>query len=369
MAIAAILCMTNASPAAESALLEQFQTLAAYEPAGGQVVSLYLSLTPDQHGRDDYAAFCRRVFADALNAAAEESGEQGALAAVFERIQAYLSEHIMPSANGLAIFAATEDGGLFEAMQLVAPIDEHAFYIAPTPHLFPLARLIDQNPRYAAVFLDSNRARIIVFGLGAVEAREDVTGTKTRRHSMGGWSQARYQRHIDNVHQQHVKEVASALDEIVRAERIEHVIVAGDDSITARLREEMSAPLAEKLVDVLRLDRFAPEQEIVAQALEALRRKDAEDDAERAAGVLGAWRGGGLGVAGVPATRRALQQGQVSELLIAAETNDAKRADELVRLAAQTGAAVRMIEDPELLREHGGVAGALRFRIGKAPAS
>ena len=38
-------------------------------------------------------------------------------------------------------------------------------------------------------------------------------------------------------------------------------------------------------------------------------------------------------------------------------------ADALVAGATQTGASVRIIEDPELLRDYGGVAAALRFRI------
>ena len=44
------------------------------------------------------------------------------------------------------------------------------------------------------------------------------------------------------------------------------------------------------------------------------------------------------------------------------ETFLADESDELVTPATQAGATVRMIEDRELLRAHGGVAAALRFR-------
>ena len=37
--------------------------------------------------------------------------------------------------------------------------------------------------------------------------------------------------------------------------------------------------------------------------------------------------------------------------------------DDLVTRAQQTGARVRIIEDPELHREHGGVGATLRFKI------
>ena len=47
----------------------------------------------------------------------------------------------------------------------------------------------------------------------------------------------------------------------------------------------------------------------------------------------------------------------------AASDKQLQLSDELVTRAQQTGARVRIIEDPELLREHGGVGATLRFRI------
>jgi peptide subunit release factor 1 (eRF1) len=48
-----------------------------------------------------------------------------------------------------------------------------------------------------------------------------------------------------------------------------------------------------------------------------------------------------------------------------ADVPEAKRhlSDELVTRATQTGASVRIIEDPALLDAHGGVGAFLRFRI------
>jgi peptide subunit release factor 1 (eRF1) len=47
----------------------------------------------------------------------------------------------------------------------------------------------------------------------------------------------------------------------------------------------------------------------------------------------------------------------------AASGQQLQLSDELVTRAQQTGARVRIIEDPELLREHGGVGATLRFKI------
>ena len=356
------------------------------------MVSLYLNLAPDQRGRDNYEAFCRKAFADQLRAFKESATDHASLVRDFERITAYLSTDVQPSANGLAIFSSAGAGEYFAAVQLGAPIDDHWLFISRVPHLYPLVRLIDQYPRYASVVLDTNQARVLVFGLGTIEKREQVQGVKTRRTSMGGWSQARYQRRAENFHLHHIKEVVETLDRVVRKDNIQRIIVLGDDVVVSSLKDALPAHLAEKVVDVGRVDSHASEDDIVAETLDLLRQKDADTDREKVTELVGAWQGGGLGVVGPEATIRALQMGQVEELLIVAsadalkpvqqptgdaaarvstETSAASTAsdkqlqlsDDLVTRAQQTGARVRIIEDPELLREHGGVGATLRFRI------
>lgn len=384
--------MAKTSPGVDTPLRAQVEQLAAYEPQSVPVVSLYLNLAPDQHGRDNYDAFVRKAFAEHIKTFQENSAERASLERDMERINAYLADEVNRSSNGLALFASSGGGEFFQAIQLDAVIPEHWFFLGSVPHLYPLAKVIDQYPRYASVLLDTNRARIFVFGLGAIERREQVTSDKTRRSSMGGWSQARYQRRADNVHLLHVKEVVEVLERIVTEDRIEHIIVAGDEVVVPLLRDQLPKHLNEKIVDVLSLQRDAGEDEIVRATLDVLRQKDAETDAERVQELIGAWQGNGLAVVGPDATLKALQMGQVDELLIAgapdalratrlpddsapgrvkAETSavtssnerQLKLADELVTRAQQTGARVRFIEDPGLLQDVGGVGALLRFRI------
>jgi peptide chain release factor subunit 1 len=226
-----------------------------------------------------------------------------------------------------------------------------------------------------------------------VERAEDITGRKTKRVSVGGWSQARYQRHVGHFQQQNVKEVVETLDRIVTEDGIGHIVVIGHEVSVPLLRAELPPRLADKLVDVIRLERHAGEDDVLQATLDALRTKDAETDAERVAQMLDAWRAGGLAVAGPAATLEALQLGQVEELIVTSTPNtlapdtpariemvsgplevdtsepaaaDEPRlvlADELVTRAGQTGARVRFIEDPALLQAVGGVGALLRFRL------
>jgi peptide chain release factor subunit 1 len=351
--------------------------LAALEPTGLPFVSLYLNTQPDQRGRDNFRVFLKRELNGRARTYAAQTPARRSLERDIERIQAYLEAELQPAANGVAVFACAGAGEFFDALQLAAPIDEHLLVISDRPHLYPLARLDARYPRAAAVVADTNAARILVFASAALEERRALQNVKTRRHDMGGWSQARYQRHVEHFHLHHAKEVVQALDRIVRAEGIEHVILFGDAVIVPLLTEQMPPALKAKVIGVERLGIDAPEKAILEHTLDALRRHDAQTDREKVAALVEAYRGGGLAVAGLEATRRALERGQVEELVLSAspaglrpDTGDgwepidaARAADELIARARQTGARITFVEDPALVAPIGGVGAFLRYRL------
>ena len=94
--------MQKTSTGLATPLREQLDRLAAFEPGDAPVLSLYLDMRPDQHGRDQYSTFVKKVFADrvrALEGDARRSFERDV-----ERIGTYL-ENVPASANGLALLA------------------------------------------------------------------------------------------------------------------------------------------------------------------------------------------------------------------------------------------------------------------------
>jgi stalled ribosome rescue protein Dom34 len=220
---------------------------------------------------------------------------------------------------------------------------------------------------------------------------------KTKRTRVGGWSQARYQRHEENYHLHHVKEVVDMLERIVREEEIEHIILAGDETaVIPLLREQLPKALEEKVIDAINLGIDTPEHELLEESLTVFKRHDSLTDREKVERLLNEYRGDNLGVAGVPDTIAALSNGQVEELLIVAsadnlqydeeevrkvlelydtdgtmppEINRRIIADELVRRAnLLSSAQVTFIEDDTRLQRVGGVGGLLRYRISEETA-
>jgi peptide subunit release factor 1 (eRF1) len=374
-------CMSKATPTLQPVL----ERLSTFEPTGLPVLSLYLDTGPDQHGRDNYDAFLRKELKVRGQSFPASSPQRDSYEKDAERITAFLNTELQPSANGVALFACAGANDFFEAVQLDARIEEHRLYVADRPHLYPLARLSDQHPPYAVLIADTNSARLLVIGRGTTLRTETVQGEKTRRSSMGGWSQMRYQRHTENIHLRNAKEIVSALERVVSEDRVEQIVLAGDEVIVPLLREQLPASLAERVIDVLRLDITTPEHDVLETTMATLREHDARTDAEAVEEMLGQYRSGQLGTVGARGTLAALERGQVDTLLISATPDavrnnapaegpadpsvavpggeDAPIAERLVRMAQQTSAAVRFIEDPALLADVGGVGATLRFRI------
>jgi stalled ribosome rescue protein Dom34 len=374
------------------------EKLLDFEPVDAPVISLYLDARADQHGQQNFLPFVRKQLTNRIKSYENQSEEQTSLEEDFVRIVRYLESDVPPSVQGLAIFACSKAKDWFEVGQFDAPFERNRLFVSDRPHLYPLARLNDQYRRYAVVLADTNRAQIFVFAAGHAVEHEEVENVKTKHTKVGGWSQARYQRHAENYHLQHAKEVIEMLERIVRDEGIEQIILAGDEAVVIPLlREQMPKPLEEKVIDALTLTINTPEHELLEETLTAFRQHDSLTDMEKVERLLNEYRADDLGVGGVPETLAALSNGQVEEMLIAAKADSIQFdeeevrkvlelyqtderlpdpldqrtvADELVRRAnVLSSAKVTFIEDSTRLERMGGVGALLRYRISEEAAA
>jgi peptide subunit release factor 1 (eRF1) len=360
-------------PVTANSLHAVLDRLADYESESAPVVSVYLDLKPDQPGQP-FKAFL------------EDAGKEHEEATTdLEKIRAFI-ESEKPASQALAIFASSGEPPLFESVQLEASLGGHRLYIDREPHVFPLERLADQYPSYAALLVNTNAARLYVFSAGAAERQLTVRNKKGKRVSAGGWSQARYQRRSENLHIKHMKDVAEAVDRLVRDEGIARILVAGDEVALPLLREQLAPATLELLTEMSGVDIKTPEAEVFRVTLEAFREADQESDQERVNAVLNAHRSGGLGTVGLAGVRAALERGQVDRLLVPAIPSkivaDASSVDaemtgpkeqqsdldeaaieELVTLARRTDAEITFIEDASLLAPARHVGAMLRYRI------
>ncbi len=385
--------LDKSSDASPEQLLDQ---LLLFEPVPAPFISIYLDARTNETGQRTFLPFVRKQLTEKGRTYAADSVERASFEEDFVRIVRYLEDEIEPSLQGLAIFACSAAKDYFQAGQFRAPFARNQLFVLERPQVYPLARLIERYRHYAVVLADTNRAQIFVFSAGETIQKDEIENVKTKHAKVGGWSQARYQRHEENYHLHHAKEVVEHLERI--DEQIDHIILAGDeDVVIPLLREQMSKDLSDKVIDTLSLNIDTPEHELLQESLKAFHANDSLTDMQKVEKFLGEFRGDNLAVAGVPDTLAALSNGQVEELVIASSTqrlkydeaevkkvleayqaiaegpevlNEKSIADELVRRARQLSAArVTFIEDATRLEHVGGVGALLRYRISDESAA
>lgn len=365
--------------------------LAAVEMSEFPLISLYLNAQPGQHGRDNFEPFVRKELNNRVKSFAEDSPERKSFNRDIERINEYLTLELPPSANGVAIFACAGADDFFKAVHFEAPIPANELRVSGRPYLYPLARIVDQHPRFAVLVADTDAARFFVVDMGRITRRMDIDNTGRSLAPAGVWSQLRFERRLENYNSLHAKEVVDTLDGIVREEAVDLIVLGGDEVIVPLLQRHLPPRLADIVTEVLPLDIRTSEHEILRASMESVLDDNTQSDAEKVRDLLDSHRSGGLTAVGFQSTLEALQNGRVDELLLTAVPSEI-RVDEsasellahdagdslatknnsaelnaaatgmLVTHAIQTRAAITFIEDPMLLSEIGGVGAFLRYR-------
>lgn len=330
------------------------------------LLSVYLDVRPEATGERPALRAGLVVLKDRLNELRRTFLPRGEDLDSFERdverIDAFVQEEMQPSTAGLAIFACAGID-LFEVIESAVPFRNQ---VSTGRHadLFELARLADEYETSIVAVVDSNTARLFLYRQAKLE---EITGldeesTNFQKRSTGGWSQARYQRHIDKHRRDFAREMAAAIAQAIDNEGAEHLILAGDEVAITPLKEELPPAALAKLRDVLRIDIRAARDDIaeeIAPLLDAVEREAGTGVVDQLVTEL---RRGRLGVAGAAAVAKALDRGQVDVLLLEdkVELSADERAD-LVRQASLTGVRVEIVEDSAQLRQLGGVGALLRY--------
>jgi hypothetical protein len=342
--------------------------LAEFEPTALPVLSVYLDMRPQATGEDPGRRASLTILRDRLRAIEGTLGPRGDAFDSFHadaaRIQTFLDERFDRSSQGLALFACS-GAGLWETIETGTPFEDEVG-ADEVPQLFQLARLVDEQQTVVVAVVDSNTARLFLSRVGRLEdvGGPDEDSTHFQKRSMGGWSQANYQRHIAKHHADFAQEAAGAIERLVDRHGVERVILAGDEVAMTPLMDALSERVRALVGDVLRLDIRTPRDELAAEIAPVIKRMEAEASRATADQVVAAVRSDGLGVAGLDATRKALANGQVDLLVLdaTAELDDEQR-NELIRLAATSGAEVEVVEEHTGLGRLGGVGALLRFRL------
>ena len=218
-------------------------------------------------------------------------------------------------ARGYAVFARA--GAVAFTGALDAPPRREIARLAPLPHLMPL--LAQRRPPIPHLRVSATRVggEIVAVGGSGQGWRDWVSGQQWPVHKtkVGGWSQDRYQRSVEETWDENAKALAAEVDAVAGRIGARHVIVGGDLRARSLLLERLATPLRESATV------FDEEVSADSQAMtEAADRALSEWAARRCRERFDDWQARlahGLAVQGLAPTMAAFRDGQVSDLFLA----------------------------------------------------
>ncbi len=299
---------------------EGLRELAAFRAEKGCAVSLYVDLDPhvsptagDAHTRVN--SLLERA-ARTLDASRTDLAHDQRLAVNGDlaRIRRYFEEEFSrEGAHGLAVFAAGLDG-VWRPLALTESVPDE-IKVNDEFYLTPLVPLVGRGEGAIVVAVGRERGNLYSLHGGKLVPIADRFEEQPGRHDQGGWSQARYQRHIENLAQQHLRDVADLVDREVRRRRPAKVVIACAEDIRAEFAELLSSDARNAVVGWVHPEAHAGPPELLALALPLLERRRAEQEAQ----AVDRWREetgrNGRAASGWDATLEAASDGRVELLL------------------------------------------------------
>jgi peptide chain release factor subunit 1 len=354
---------------AQSITWEQVRELAAFRAGQDYAVSLYVGLDPSivPTGRD-LASHTRSLLDRADREAREERqelshAERAALERDLERISSWFGNDFdRAGVMGVAVFAAEIDG-LFRTLLLPSPVNDEA-RIGNQLYLTPLVSVVGRGDGALVAYVGRERGDIYMLRAGRLVPLVDDSADVPGRHDQGGWSQARFERHIETLVDRHLRDVAEALDRCVRGLRDVRVVLAGPGETRAEFDSLLSPEVRSAVVGWVAAEAHveAPGLLEVARPLLDESRDNREEE------LLARWREEaatkGRAATGWDETLQAASEGRIEILLMQHRVDQREDAslDLAVHQTLTHGGTVEVIgEEHRDLEPVGGVAALLRY--------
>lgn len=300
--------------------MDSLRELASFRAQNGCAISLYLDLDPSATPTARDTATRVRSLLDA--GSKSHGATRGDLAhevrqglkADFDRLERFFDDGFdRDGSRGLAVFAAGLDN-VWSTLSLPLRVPD-TIRVADDFLLAPLVPLLGRGEGALVVVVNREAGRLLALQAGRLEEIADRSEDAPSRHDQGGWSQARFQRHVDNVAHEHYKTVAEELERRFRRLQRPRIVVVCSEDVRPEFAEVLPTDVAEAIIGWVTAEPHAGPaelQEMVVPLLESWR-------AGREAELVDRWREeagrNGRAVSGWADTLEAASDARVHTLL------------------------------------------------------
>jgi peptide chain release factor subunit 1 len=267
------------------------RSLAGFRAGKGRVISLYVNLDPALAPTQPDVATRINAGLDEARRQADElerdlpHDERLGLRADVERIERWFREEFdRDGAQGVAVFSDGPDG-LWAAQTVPEPVPD-AVRVNDEVYLAPLARLVGSGGGVLVAYVGRERGELYRLRGGRLEPIADESEDVPSQHDQGGWSQARFERHIDEIVARHLRRVAESIDRSLRSLRGAKVVLIGPEEVRPAFDEMIANDLKDALVGWTTAEAHAGPPELLEAAQPLLQEATAKEDEE----LLERWR-------------------------------------------------------------------------------
>ena len=276
---------------AESVNWEGLRELAEFRAEKGCAISFYVDLDPrTAPTAGDTDARINSLLAEAERSEGANDGglthdQRVGLKADFERIGEYFdSEFDRDQAQSLAIFSAGLDN-FWMARSLIEPVPDRV-RVGRDFYLTPLVPLVGRGEGAIVAVVGRERGELFRLRSGRLDEIVHKTDDVPGRHDQGGWSQARFQRHIEKLVGDHLRDVAEELDRRVRGMRSPKVIVVSSEETRAELDDLIAKETRAAVVGWTSAESHVQATELLALTSPILEQARAKEEGE----LVARWR-------------------------------------------------------------------------------
>jgi peptide chain release factor subunit 1 len=299
---------------------DQLRELARFRAQNGCAISLYLDLDPSLTPTPDVAATRENALIDEIERsdAARRPDltheQKEGLRKDVERLRSFFeNEFDREGSHGFAVFSAQLDN-VWRPMSLTERVPD-LVKVGRSLHLAPLVPLVGRGEGALVAVVSRERGDVYRLHEGRLEEIVEHFHEQPGRHDQGGWSQARYQRHIEKLVHDHLKEVAETLDRQVRELGHPPLVIVAAEETRADLEETFSHEVKKAVVGWTTADAHAGPAELLADVEPLLESRHAEQETE----AVEHWKAeagrNGRATSGWGATLEAASDGRVELLL------------------------------------------------------
>jgi peptide chain release factor subunit 1 len=258
---------------ASSVTWEALRQLAGFRAEKGCAISLFVDLDPSLSPTPGDARTRIRSLLDEGekrgNGATQTHEQRQGLKADFERLRSFFSEEFeRDGTRGYAVFCAGLDN-LWQTVALSERVPDE-IKVSRDLYLAPLVPLVGRGEGAVVAVVSREQGRLYRLRAGRLDEVADLFEEQPRRHDQGGWSQARMQRHVDELAKDHLKVVADELATQLRRLQFPRVVVVSPEELKSEFADALAADARGAIIGWTTAKAHASPVELLAAALPVL---------------------------------------------------------------------------------------------------